>query len=206
MFSSRQFFMAAVALLAMTGPAAAGTILCDQDAPNGKNYMALADSHASACLAAGVGTLSGNPSGGNPDEFLTSGAGAGYATVSKTGGTNPFNLAYDATTKTWSFDASAWDVFGSTMLAIGFKWGTGNTPDEYFVFQLVPEVTSGIYEWFNIAMQRGDGGLSHMILYAKEGASTSSSGSSGDVAESGSLTILGLGLLGMGFVRRRQRR
>ena len=158
--------VASAALLSMSLSASAGTVVCDIDAPNAKNYMEIADSQVSSCIDAGKGTLSGNNSGGNPDEFLSSAAGAGYETVSKSDGTNPFNVTYDQVAGTWSFDASAWDLFApthDTKLVLGFKWGTGNTFDEYFLFQLVPDVSSGTFLWFPLAVKgEGTGGLSHM--------------------------------------------
>ena len=83
---------AGAALLVLGFSAHAATIICDIDAPNAKNYMEISDSQVSSCIDAGQGTLSGNNSGGNPDEFLSSPAGADYETVSKSDGTNPFNI------------------------------------------------------------------------------------------------------------------
>ena len=190
---------AGAALLVLGFSAHAATIVCDIDAPNAKNYMEISDSQVSSCIDAGQGTLSGNNSGGNPDEFLSTPAGADYETVSKSDGTNPFNITYDQAAGTWSFDASAWDIFApsGTDLVLGFKWGTGNTPDEYFLFQLVQGVSSGTFLWFPLAVPgNGEGGLSHVILYANEGDPP-------DVPEPGSLALLGLGLLGVGMARRR---
>jgi hypothetical protein len=187
------------AALLVLGFSAHATIICDIDAPNAKNYMEISESQVSSCIDAGQGTLSGNNSGGNPDEFLSSPAGADYETVSKSDGTNPFNITYDQGAGTWSFDASAWDIFApsDTDLVLGFKWGTGNTPDEYFLFQLVEGVSSGTFLWFPLAINgNGAGGLSHVNLYANEADPT-------DVPEPGSLALLGLGLFGVGMARRR---
>ena len=190
---------AGAALLVLGFSAHAATIVCDIDAPNAKNYMEISDSQVSSCIDAGQGTLSGNNSGGNPDEFLSSPAGADYETVSKSDGTNPFNITYDQGAGTWSFDASAWDIFApsGTDLVLGFKWGTGNTPDEYFLFELVQGVSSGTFLWFPLAVPgSGEGGLSHMNLYANEADPP-------DVPEPATLALLGLGLLGFGLTRRR---
>jgi hypothetical protein len=198
---------ACAALLSMGLPAHAAPIVCDIDAPNAKNYMEIDDSQVSSCIDAGKGTLSGNNAGGNPDEFLSSAAGAGYETVSKSDGTNPFNITYDQGEGTWSFDASAWDLFApsGTNLVLGFKWGTGNTFDEYFLFQLVSGVSSGDFLWFPLAVKGGGtGGLSHMNLYASEGDVGDDDDDDTDVPEPGSLALLGLGLMGLGLARRRK--
>ena len=130
--------VAGVALLSLGLSAHAAPIVCDIDAPNAKNYMEIDDSQVASCIGAGQGTLSGNNSGGNPDEFLSSPAGAGYDTVSKSDGVNPFNITYDQGAGTWSFDASAWDLFApsGTNLVLGFgrfQWQ----------FPLVPSGHSG---------------------------------------------------------------
>lgn len=132
-----------------------------------KNHMNLSSSTVSACMDAGVGNINGNPA---HDEFLQ-GAGSAYTLASKSDGSNPFNLSYNQTSQTkalssgtWSIDASFWSSYSSG--AIGFKFGTGNQPDEWFVFQLVDGVSGGNWDFVNLFGKGG--GLSHMNLYGIE--------------------------------------
>ena len=148
-----------------------------------KNYMAIDDSEVDACLMSGTGNLTGNP---NKDPFLTSAIGQNYSMAGKSDESNPFNITFGAD-GSWSFDASFWDTY--TEGAIGFKFGTGNNPDEWFVFSLEQGVTSGTFEFFNVFGQGG--GLSHIILYG--------------VPEPATLALFALGLLGIAWTRRRKR-
>ncbi len=173
--------------LALAGSAAlAAPILCESE---DRNHMLIDDSLVSACLGAGADNpyLTGNP---DNDQFLTSAAGTGYVTVSKSDGDNPFNIQYtqDGTTGTFSLDASFWDA--ASVGAIGFQFGTGNQPDMWFVFELVDGVTSGSWDFVNV-FNRG-GGLSHVNLYRVP------------VSEPGAIGLLGLGLLALALMRRRR--
>lgn len=157
------------------------------------NYMQITDTQASGCLASGVGNLTGNPAN---DLFLTGTAGSGYELASKSDGGNPYNLSYSSDPNEWSFDSSFWNDYSDA--ALGFKFGTGNQPDEWFVFSLQSLVSSG--EWAFIVGSnvdaRGDG-LSHMNLYGKKGDIT--------VPEPGTIALLGLGLVGMTIARRKNK-
>lgn len=173
--------------LILSGTATAATIVCSDDTIN---HMTMDDSQASACLASGLGNIAGD----GPDPFLDDNA--DYSFIEKSdGASNPtplYDLEYDGAngSGTWEFDSSLWSQFGT--IALGFKFGGGNQPDNWFVYELVSGVSSG--DWTYIA-NRGDG-LSHVNLYGK---------GSVQVPEPGTLALLGLGLVGFTLARRKNR-
>ena len=173
------------------GTAIAVPITCQNTAVN---HMIADSSQVSSCLASGVGNINGNAGGGNPDPFLT-GAGAAYSLASKDDAANPFNIqtSQTGTSGTWSIDAAFWllNLDG----AIGFKFGTGNQPDEWFVFELVQGMNSGTWDFVN--MFGTGGGLSHTNLYSTDRPPVF-------VSESGTLALLGLGALALGLARLRR--
>ena len=181
-----------VALVALSTPASAAPVYCTAESER-RNYMMIDDSDVSGCLLSGAG----NGQAGNigqaaaNDPFLNSSAGAGWTNISGGAG---LSFTQSGHTGTWSFNSAAWSLY--TDLAIGFKFGTGNHPDEWFVFSVADLVSSGDWTFFNVGGTGG--GLSHLVLYA--------SGGRNSVPEPGTLGLLGLGLAGLAASIRRRRK
>lgn len=175
--------------LLFSGAASAVEILCKNPL---NNHMLVDDSYVSACLDAGVGNLTGNPA----NDLFINGAGTGYSSI----GTAGFTQTGD--TGTFSLNSMLWDTFST--IAIGFKFGTGNNPDEWFVYRLVTGVSSGAWEFVNVHFNPGGqpigGGLSHIQLYGIEGTPPPP-----EVPEPTTLGLLGIGLAGLAYAGRRRR-
>jgi hypothetical protein len=168
--------------LAFTGSAQAAPVLCES---SDRNHMFIDDLLVSACLDAGTGNLTGNPKN---DLFLT-GVGEDYDSIGAAQWTQPG----DGNTGTFSFAPTTWNSFGQ--IAIGFKFGTGDQADEWFVYALNPAVSSGDWEFVNV-FGRG-GGLSHVNLYG--------TGDPVSVPEPTTVGLFALGLVGLGVAARRRR-
>lgn len=175
--------------LMMSGTVTAAPIICTDPTIN---HMSMDDSQASACLDSGLGNIQGDNA--VQDDFLND-VGSDYQFIEKSeGASNPtpmYGLTYSDAgdgTGTWAFDIGLWSEFDT--IALGFKYGGGNEPDNWFVYELVSGVSSG--DWTYVADQ-GDG-LSHMNLYGKDTV---------QVPEPGTLALLGLGIVGLTLARRK---
>jgi PEP-CTERM motif-containing protein len=158
--------------LAFPNTARAADILCENVA---LNHMLISDSFVSACLDAGTGNINGNPA---QDPFLQ---GVGSAFTGIDGG----SFTQNGGSGTFSLSSSLWSSFNP--IAIGFKFGTGNQPDEWFVYQLQTNVSSGSWTFVNVFGTGG--GLSHVQLYGIEGETPPPP----SVPEPASMLLVGLG-------------
>ncbi|UTA48175.1 PEP-CTERM sorting domain-containing protein [Simiduia sp. 21SJ11W-1] len=142
-------------------------------ADTSNNYMSMSDTQAMSCLDAGTGNISGNPA---TDAFLLATSDPWVLKSKDDVDTaldpfDPFNINFSivagankSSTGTWSFDSDFWNHYEDA--ALGFKFGTGGQPDEWFVFEIQQGVSSGDWAFHNVFGKGG--GLSHINLYASK--------------------------------------
>lgn len=167
------------------------------------HHVKIADDLASACLASGyeigLGSMQNDP-------FLTSSGGSqGYELASQSGGNNPFDISYAHFNVpilgggAWSFDPSFWDThaFG----ALGLRFEVGRWTDTWFVFELLPSVSSGLFAFVSLL----GGELSQVSLYGIAGPGENPPVVAVAEPETIFLMLAGLGLAAMA-TRRGHRR
>lgn len=179
--------LGAVALVPF-GTASAADVMCKTIT---NNHMLVDSAYVSSCIDAGLGNIGqGNQAN---DDFIQAGN-AGYTTL----GQDPLvgSFTQSDLEGTFSILGSYWDTWQN--LFIGFKFGTGNTPDEWFVYQLQDGVTGGDWEFVKV-FNKG-GGLSHIALYGKGGKEPPE-----EIPEPGVLGLLGLLALAAGVAMRRRK-
>jgi hypothetical protein len=106
-----------------------------------------------------------------------------------------FTILGDGQSGSWSLDAGIWDIYSDVMLVI--KGGSGNTIPPFYVGYLLEDgEAAGTYlsPFFN-GLRRKD--ISHITVYVRGDGDTS-------VPEPTTLALIGLGLVGLAFFRRRR--
>lgn len=152
------------------------------------------------CFASGIGNISGNPNGANPDPLfglLSTAFGPGHVLIDKDDGAGGANGILTSTgngglSGTWSFVLPAAPKgYVWTNIVLALKSGTAKLNPDWAAFVLPKGVTSGTW-----AIASGQQSLSHINLYAELSAAEV------PVPAAGLMLIGGLGALGI--ARRRK--
>jgi hypothetical protein len=163
-------------------PASAVPVLCEDTT---RNHMYVDSAYVGTCLDAGTGNINGSPTN---DAFLNANPSLNYTNLGEGG----YLQDLEGTEGTFWIDPTLWSSWSS--IAIGFKFGTGNQPDEWFVYSLDPLVSSG--SWSFVNFYGAGGGLSHIQLYGVTGSRS--------VPEPGTLGLAGIAMIGAALARRRK--
>ena len=120
-----------------------------------------------------VGRLEDSPSGG----FLS------WSFISGSWGGGDFS-------GTWTITDGFWDIYEEAIITIHV--GNGNGDPDHFAFLITPGDYSGVLSYWLCGSDCKGGGLSNIVLWAR------------DVPEPGTMGLLGIGLLMVAMTRRRK--
>lgn len=191
--------VAAIGALTLAGTAQAYTCLTDTATVNGLLAVGGGSAERKAVSegASCYFTLdSTNVNSGNINSVL-GGSWTSGGTLSESNGSN---LLFTVTssnwgtdlTGTWEIAPSFWSTYGDAWISLHVGEGEGS-PDQW-MFHVTQGATSGSFAYERYS--GGGGGLSNLFLWG--------GGTPTQVPEPATLGLLGLGLAGVGFARRRK--